>query len=252
MKERIVPIGTDGHRTDVFRNEKGQVECNAKKRNKSDRCKGRPILGSLRCRVHGGKSLRGPASPQYKHGRNSKWLATLGITPPDDRDGSMLDVRNGVLIQQKVIERVHARMEENDSPAFRATCVKRFKALKDALYAKDPELIQSSLRSLEGWLIRGKREDDSLKQLSDSAYKLSSQIEGAHRARTNSVNSMNKNDALAFMTDIVRLVREEVGVDAASRVFSRANRELLAGRVEGCIAGDDVEAEPRDVEDLAD
>tara|TARA_R110000782_G_scaffold259110_2_gene349303 strand:+ start:15878 stop:16468 length:591 start_codon:yes stop_codon:yes gene_type:complete len=182
--------------------------------------------------MHGGSSPRGPSHPSFKHGRQSAWLKTLGIEPPDPNDASMLDVRAGVMIQQKVIERVSQRMAENDSPAYRAECRRRFRALKDALFAKEPDLIQKALREMDSWLTRGQREDDSLKQLSDSAYKLSNQVEGAHRARTNTLNALNKADALTFMSEVVRMVREEAGVDAATRVFARANRELLAGRID--------------------
>ena len=227
-----IKIGADGHRVDVFRDDEGLPRCNANRKHNRGPCRSHPVKGSKRCDKHGGLSPRGPAHPRFTHGRQSAWLKTLGITPPDPGDSSMLDVRNGVLIQQKVIERVCERLEADDSPAWRAECRSRFKALKEALFAKDPELIQSGLRSLESWMQRGKREDDSLKQLSDSAYKLSSQVEGAHRARTNAQNAMNKTDALNFMSELVRMVREEAGVDAATRVFARANRELLAGRID--------------------
>ncbi len=36
-------------------------------------CRNAPMAnGSGRCRMHGGKSLRGPASPRWRHGRYAK------------------------------------------------------------------------------------------------------------------------------------------------------------------------------------
>lgn len=62
MDELFKPedIGTLGWRT-----------CGAKTRS-GGRCKNLAMYPAGRCRMHGGKSLRGLASPRYKHGRYSK------------------------------------------------------------------------------------------------------------------------------------------------------------------------------------
>lgn len=46
--------------------------CGAKTRN-GGACQNPPVSGSNRCRMHGGKSLRGMESPTYKHGLYSKY-----------------------------------------------------------------------------------------------------------------------------------------------------------------------------------
>jgi hypothetical protein len=48
----------------------GSATCNAKTR-AGGLCQNAPMANG-RCRMHGGKSLRGIASPRYKHGRYSK------------------------------------------------------------------------------------------------------------------------------------------------------------------------------------
>ncbi len=45
--------------------------CGAKTRS-GGTCQNAPVNGSNRCRMHGGKSLKGTASPRYKHGLYSK------------------------------------------------------------------------------------------------------------------------------------------------------------------------------------
>lgn len=45
--------------------------CGAKTRSGKP-CKAKPVWGMVRCRMHGGKSLRGYAHPNYKHGLYSK------------------------------------------------------------------------------------------------------------------------------------------------------------------------------------
>ena len=49
----------------------GWKSCGARTRS-GGRCKNMAMYPAGRCRLHGGKSLRGLASPRYKHGRYSK------------------------------------------------------------------------------------------------------------------------------------------------------------------------------------
>lgn len=52
-----------------------QPECGAKTR-EGGRCKNRAVFGGQRCRMHGGKTPRGAAHPNTKHGRYSIDLPT--------------------------------------------------------------------------------------------------------------------------------------------------------------------------------
>ena len=51
----------------------GSETCNARTRS-GELCKNAPIYPAGRCRMHGGKSLRGIASPRFKYGRYCKDL----------------------------------------------------------------------------------------------------------------------------------------------------------------------------------
>lgn len=51
-----------------------QPQCKAKSKQKGTRCTKPCVPGMAVCRYHGGLSPRGAASPQFKHGRYSKYL----------------------------------------------------------------------------------------------------------------------------------------------------------------------------------
>jgi hypothetical protein len=52
-------------------------QCGAKTR-QGGRCRNRPMINRQRCRMHGGASPRGLASPHFKHGRYTRdWLTLL-------------------------------------------------------------------------------------------------------------------------------------------------------------------------------
>jgi hypothetical protein len=56
-------------------NENG-TKLNAKSKSTQTRCKNPAVSGSTKCRLHGGKSLKGHESPQFKTGAHSKYLPT--------------------------------------------------------------------------------------------------------------------------------------------------------------------------------
>lgn len=49
------------------------MRCGAKRRN-GESCQQWPVKGRTRCRLHGGKTLVGPAASDYRTGRHSKYL----------------------------------------------------------------------------------------------------------------------------------------------------------------------------------
>lgn len=51
-------------------------KCTAKSKQSGERCKRWPTVGGTVCKFHGGASLQGIASPQFKTGRYSKYLPT--------------------------------------------------------------------------------------------------------------------------------------------------------------------------------
>ena len=55
--------------------DKEKKVCGSQLRKKPGRfCQRPPMKGRTRCRIHGGKSLRGAESPSYKTGRHSKYM----------------------------------------------------------------------------------------------------------------------------------------------------------------------------------
>lgn len=50
------------------------IKCDATAKSTGLRCNNPAVNGSTKCRLHGGKSLKGQASPTYKHGKFSDYL----------------------------------------------------------------------------------------------------------------------------------------------------------------------------------
>lgn len=241
-----VQIGADGHRLDVFRDADGSPRCNSRKSGKPGLCKGRPLLGSKRCRQHGGLSPKGPASPSWKHGGRSSWRNYLGV--PTGKGDEYLNLREGIEAQAEVLRRVAERLSKDDSPSFRLEAQRLYGVASKALMGGDLDEALSAMEELRDWIDSGVRADTELQRMSSVAAKLSTQVEGAHRARASTVNSMNAADALSWVVAVVNIVENEVGSAAAERVFTRINREVLSDGTSISSAGHRERDEPRVIE----
>lgn len=228
-----VRIGPDGHRVDVFRDEKGRARCNSRKRKRpeTDRCMIAPVKGSLRCRLHGGTVPKGPANINWKTGKQSRYQTILGLDELAEGDISMLDMRRPVRVTEEVLSRLAERMRDNDTPAFREEAAKRLAALRATIEDEDatPTKVANALRKVEEWVDRGRRQDAALRDIATTSDKLSSQIKRAWDVRTSASLSLGKRELEDVFAMVITIVREEVGAPDAARVFERVRREI-AGR----------------------
>lgn len=87
------------------------MQCQAKAKSTGEQCRRRAVAGRTVCTVHGGLTPVGPALPQFKHGRYSKYLPTRmaeryqeAQADPDllalRDEVALLDARLSVLLEQ--------------------------------------------------------------------------------------------------------------------------------------------------------
>lgn len=243
---QIVIDPQTGHRVDVFRDEDGVPRCNAKKRGKDERCRGMPMLGRLRCKMHGGMTLAGPESPRWKHGKQSRWRTALGIADSNGTDDSWLDMREPVEIQKEAINRLAERIGEKDSGQLRRRALKLAEAAIAALEANQVKKLAEALRDLRKLLRDGLAVDKSLRDLSFMSEALTRQVTAAHAVRLKYGQALAREDAARFMATVTSTVLEIAGKDVAQQVFARLRREALGGINPAGGSGDGFVDLPRD------
>lgn len=91
--------------------------CGAKRRN-GEPCQGKP-MGNGRCRIHGGLSLKGMASPSWKHGKFSRYapqpVAELAYDAINDP--TLYDLTELVALYQARIQNALRAMDEGGAGA---------------------------------------------------------------------------------------------------------------------------------------
>ena len=97
------------------------MQCGAKTRN-GEACK-TPAMPNGRCRLHGGKSLGGLASPTFKHGRYSRVLPARLAARYDEAttDPALLELRADVALLDARLADVLSRVDTGESGALWTT-----------------------------------------------------------------------------------------------------------------------------------
>ena len=119
------------------------ARCTAASKRSKERCKRYASIGRSVCHIHGGKSLRGVASPTFKHGRHSKDLPTRLAARYEERinDPCLLELRSEIALVEARIADLLSRVDSGESgqswKAAHRAFEKLMKALADHLTEKE-------------------------------------------------------------------------------------------------------------------
>lgn len=105
------------------------LQCNAKAKSTGQRCNNPAVSGSTKCRLHGGKSLKGQASPTYKHGGFSNYLPERLVKIYDavEADGEHNVLSRNIKLREVFIREKLAAIDDVPDSA------ETWKQLRDAL-----------------------------------------------------------------------------------------------------------------------
>ena len=99
------------------------MHCTAKSKRSGQPCRNKPVTGRTVCRMHGGKSRRGIAHPNYQTGRYAKDL------PPhlakeftaNLESETLTSLREDLALSDIRISELLERLEENGEPLIKRT-----------------------------------------------------------------------------------------------------------------------------------
>ena len=210
---------------------KGPKPCGAKT-SRGTACQA-PAMENGRCRVHGGATPSGIASPHFKHGRNSKAFKALGVHYREAlNDPELLNPKRTIAAQNAIVEKVGDRLEELDSPKFREVAVSKYDALMDAWQEGDASKMGAAIRDLGSHLRRGAHEDQALRSLADQVQKLyKQQIDYWSVAFSARASFSAEEMRMSVRVLLDAMLDEGVSRAQASRIMERWDQVLFDGRL---------------------
>lgn len=205
--------------------------CGAKARTTGKSCRRWALVGKERCRLHGGKSLTGPANPAWRTGyysqalpRDVATLARQAKADPELQDLKALlavlevDIRRGM-------ESLHT------GAASTADAQKALAALRRALADGDLDGQRKADQALGAALDRVAGQDRAWTNLWDLAERKDRLLTGEVNRHKVTADTINADRVANFMVSMIDALREESqDKDLLRRVFARWERIVgLAG-----------------------
>lgn len=189
----------------------GRMICGAKTKNGP--CRNYPMTnGSGRCRLHGGKSLRGLASPTFKTGRYSKFLpARLQERfVASQEDAELLSLRSEISMLDARIEDLLSRVDTGEAGEIWKMAKSAFSGLKVAVRQLDTVKIATALDEIET-LINGGYNDFSCWREIGEAVELRRKLVESERKRLMEMNQIiTAEQATILLTTILDVIRRKV------------------------------------------
>jgi hypothetical protein len=180
-------------------------KCGAK--NKAGNPCGSPAMQNGRCRIHGGASLSGAASPTFKTGRHSKHLPTrmLAQYEATKNDPNILALNDEIAMYDARLNDVLLRVDSGESGHLWRELKATYKALQDANRRKEPALVQELMTDLGALITRG-----------HSDYAAWSEIGRIIEARRKLVESERKR-----LVDMQQMMSAEQGMMLVAQIYEQ-------------------------------
>lgn len=218
--------------------------CHAHSSRTKEPCRAWAVVGKNVCVTHGGAAGAGGNGANIKHGRYSKVMGKLaGAYEASLNDRQLFDLREPIAALDSVTKRLMTMVDEHDSPEWRRSVRSKYKAVRDALTAGDPNAAQL-LEDLGELIDKGASEGSNLENLGSNLDKLARRIEGAWGIHLAKTQVMNKGEIVGLLAKFMAVVRDEGGNAVASRVQTRLLSQLAPNTTPQIQAHEDEESPP--------
>lgn len=189
-----------------------KVRCNAKSKSTGEQCKKFAVPGSSKCHYHGGKSPRGIASPNTKHGRYSKHLPGRLLERYQESlaDTELLALREEVSIVDARISDLLTRVESGESGKNWKDVQEAWKAYKVAEKANDADLKFMAHGEIEEAIAAGVTDYTAWTEVRQAIELRRKLVESERKRLVDAQQMITAEQAMLLITAVTDAVRRHV------------------------------------------
>lgn len=181
-----------------------------------------------RCRIHGGKSLVGPASPAWKDGRHSKYLPTRLAESYRTavNDAELLALRDDIaLIDARLVELI-GKIDTGETGEAWRKAKDTHQMLVSALQLGLAQEANRNLEELGKIIRRGLGDYMAWREIGEMLDRRERLVRSERQKMVQLQQMITSGQALVLMTRIVQLVKENVSDPDALTAISDGIRRL--------------------------
>jgi hypothetical protein len=220
-------VAVEQHLVQV-RSPQAKVTCGAKTRSGAP-CKQHPMPNG-RCRMHGGKSLGGLASPTFKHGRYSKYMPTRlaerymqGL-----KDTELLSLRHELALLDIHIGDQIRHIDTGESTSMFYRLKQAYVDFAKATASNDTPSAQLALAQLGDIITQGIAEVEVWKDIYTAVEQRRKLAESERRRMVEMQQIITTEEAMSLMAAVVQVIREYVTDRTTLVSISNRLKELLS------------------------
>lgn len=218
------------------------VICDATARSTGMRCGNPAVRGTTKCRMHGGSSLAGIASPRYTTGRYSKHLPAHLRESYEEaaKDEQLLSSREEIALLSARVAELAGRLRFGDSGSLWSDLREVFDELQAAMRANEVERMTACLMRMGDIIKMGNDNEGMWSEIRDTCETLNRVRASENKRQVELRQLIAAPQAIALMMAVVQIVQRNV---SDARTLNAIQREvsMLLDMDEGAA-----EAQPAD------
>lgn len=205
------------------------MQCGAKNKTAGGTCK-TPGMPNGRCRMHGGKSLVGLASPSFVTGRYSKHLPTRLLATYQEamKDADLLALREEVALLDTRLGELIARVESGESGWLWRTLKEKLNSFREAKAMGDVPAMSAHLNSMETLIERGIADYAAWGEIQSLIQQRRKVVESERKRLVEMQQMITSERAMLLLAAVVDTVRKHVTDRGTLQAISNDIRGLIA------------------------
>lgn len=187
------------------------VRCNAKKTN-GEPCQAWAMEGKTKCRVHGGKTPAGIASPHYKTGRYSKYLPTRLSSQYESakNDPALLELREDIALIDARLSDLLQRVETGESGQVWKELGDAYRDLQDAMHAKNTVKTGEALQLIYALIVRGNDDYRAWTEIHEVIEQRRRLVESERKRIVETKQTLTVEQAMLMIGALTNIIRTHV------------------------------------------
>jgi hypothetical protein len=205
------------------------TQCTAKSKQSGQQCKRHAAAGHSVCRIHGGKSLSGIASPRLSSGRYSRVLPARLASRYQEAlsDGALLELREEISLIDARLSDLISRVESGESGEVWQLLHTAYRDFSTARSVGKVAEMTQALNEIERLIVRGATDSSAWQEISSTIDQRRKLVESERRRLVEMQQMITTEQAMILMAAIVDTVRRHVPDKGALAAISADITRLI-------------------------
>jgi hypothetical protein len=188
------------------------MQCTAKSKQSGQQCKNHAVNGTSKCRIHGGTSLAGIASPTFKTGRYSKHLPSRLAARYTDAlsDAKLLELRDEIALVGTRLGELVERIDTGESAQRWRALQTAYTSLQDATRSGDKIAFMAAMGALGSAIESGSQDYTTWREIVELTEARRKLAESERKRLIEAQQMITSEQALVLLAAITGIIRKHV------------------------------------------